>query len=100
MAETCPCGCGRKVPFMRGGAAKGARSMRELLVLLEDGTVDRFPPEHRGEVEQFISTGHELENWFLEHVHKTATPTRTPDLLALSRQLRAYLEAAAKILSV
>lgn len=100
MANQCPCGCGRKVPLGRGGAAKVARRMAGWLEALREVDPEVFPPEHRGDLPVFIENGEQLEAWLLEHVHKTALPGRTPDLMDLNRRVQAFEGAAVKVIAV
>ncbi len=88
MAGACPCGCGRKVPFGRGGAATGYRRMRENL-----GQLDQIAAEVRQSgvdptaLLALSPEGREIAALVLDHVHKTASPTTHPDLLNLSRMM-------------
>lgn len=90
MATKCPCGCGDKVPFGKGGAAKGylrfvqAREVADPIFAeyLSDPTVDEDTHELIG---QWRDIGRGLEHCYLAHLHREASPDKTPDLLTVHR---------------
>lgn len=92
MAGQCPCGCGTRVGLMKSGFAKGldrvqtARGFIEpvLREYLEDVDVVAAT---RNDLELHMQVGAELERHFRAHVHGTATPSTTPDGMALKRAL-------------
>jgi hypothetical protein len=104
MATVCPCGCGRKIGFSRRGAAAG---LERVDGILEDVTpvVERqlaredVDPEGQTAAREFLANGHRLRAWFLEHCHGEANPYSTPNLMKLSRALKAFGDEAAGILA-
>lgn len=97
MATPCPCGCGRRVGFSTKGAAVGVRFMETILETITpviESEIHWEDPAEEREALKFLSTGKQIRQWFLDHVHKVARPGTTPDLLALKRMLDQYQEAA------
>lgn len=92
MAGQCPCGCGKKVGFMKSGFAKGlervmvARTHSDEVFREYLDVVDLVPDTRRN-VELHLKVGAELERHFAAHVHGTATPSNTPNGMELKRAL-------------
>lgn len=92
MAGVCPCGCGKRVGFMKSGFAKGlervmlAREFSEEVFREYLAEVD-VVPETRRDLELHMKVGAQLERHFKAHVHGTATPATTPNGMELKRAL-------------
>ncbi len=102
--RVCPCGCGRKVGWgpHKKGAAIGYVEADMMLVFVEPILRDSLEyddpsPRERSEMEKFIYNGKQLRGWLLEHIHGTASPSRTPDMMQLQQALEAFREDAAAI---
>lgn len=90
---SCPCRCGRRVPWLKRGAARqypavleGMRTLREILVDAQANGVDVSG------LQECLQQGDRIRSDLLAHLHKQAKPGSHPDLLALSRSLSAWNE--------
>jgi len=98
MADRCPCGCGTRVGLLKKGAAKATQTMDEALAALHEVIRDLdTDPELRAEFEDsealrsFEQGGKQIRSWLLDHLHGTARPGQTPDLLAIKRAMDNWL---------
>src|SRR5205814_1151836 len=72
--DVCPCGCGRRVPFGRGDAAKGY----EYAKLLRDTAKMRafaiagggLTAEENAWITELLDLGDTLVGWHADHLHK------------------------------
>lgn len=90
MATRCPCGCGVKVPFGKGGAAKGYARFCETREVAEPIFEEYLrDPKVEGDTHELIGQwrdiGKGLEYCYLAHLHREAAPGTTPDLLTVHR---------------
>lgn len=98
MAEICACGCGRKAPFGRGGAAKALANLVEALDIWEDrsqqwleltGGID---DRSRAIIKKQTEEGRLIKQHLISHIHKTARPGVTPDLMRVNQALNFWRE--------
>jgi hypothetical protein len=103
----CPCRCGRWIGERNLGPAAQYPELAELLVAatpalvwIRDADVDDPEWKHtQASTERFRANCSHVLRHHLDHLHGTAVPGRTPDVLALSRMTaaaaRGLREAAA-----
>lgn len=98
----CPCGCGRKVGFTKKGSAKAYPEAIEAAAFYQD--VEASPwvqegadPQTRSRLLAAAASASRLPGYFLEHLHGTARPGSTPDVMTLAQQLRANRQLADEI---
>ncbi len=92
MAGICPCGCGRRLGFNKGGAAKGYSGCTTILdsaTPLVFQIMQQVDERDGAELARTLENVARLRGSFLEHLHGEARPGRTPDLLALGRAYKA-----------
>jgi hypothetical protein len=104
--KTCPCGCGKRVGWspQKKGAASSYVELSSTLsfvapILHDSLRMDDPPSDERQETERFLANGNQMRQWLIDHVHGTAAPGRTPDLLELAGGLRALNQDVARILA-
>jgi hypothetical protein len=96
---TCPCGCEQQVGWSRRGAAVGAETMAANIGIIEAVITEGLDRESLDEftlagLERFAADGRQIREWFLQHVHGTADPVETPDVLSLRAMMLEYEPAA------
>lgn len=104
MAQTCPCGCGRRVGWTKKGAAAGY--VRVTAIITEGPEIidaaceyaakagEQIDPADVAEMRRGLVNAERVRGWLVEHLHGQARPGTTPDLLALSHTLDAFDEWA------
>lgn len=86
--KLCPCGCRRKVPFMRGGAAKAAISVQKSLNELNKISLAvQNQAQAANSCKKHIDEGKRILNWLLDHIHGSAHPSTHPNILQISKYI-------------
>lgn len=96
----CPC-CGQPVAFSRKGAAilasqaaEAVAGLQEGIAVLPDGSGSPSAREALAVVgRDLVKFGEALRDFSVDHVHKRARPTTTPDLNYLRRRQNAWMVA-------
>lgn len=89
---TCPCECGVRVPFNRGGAAKQYRAVTETLVLLYEVEADLKADGATEEkaMAALVRQGEGIQRNLLDHLHKQAHPRTHPDLMTMFHEIQRW----------
>ncbi len=94
----CPCGCGRKVPLLKRGAAITVPRVQESLRLLQQSIPGAdADPRFASEVRRNIAEGERILSVLLDHVHGVARPNTHPNLMQVTRRLGAWESALASL---
>jgi hypothetical protein len=102
MAQSCPCGCGRKVGWSKKGPAKVYPDVVTLAWVAGpamDWIIATDRPELADWPELQVKTSGSrtgaanVQRWLLEHLHGEARPNQTPDLMELTGMIRAMRPA-------
>lgn len=83
---------------MKGGPAKLYPSVREMIEvgtpyldwILEHDFAEDGWPEFQTETRKFKTNLSTLDSWFLAHLHNTARPGETPDLMQLNKAYQLF----------
>ena len=94
----CPCTCGRSVPFRRGDEAKAYVRVAELARTIESITPESspfVPSTFYDAADQFKARAAALSSWLLDHLHKTADPSATPNMTTISGEMQSLFHDVA-----
>lgn len=90
--DSCPCQCGTSIGMSKRGFSIGAAQAMVLFVQAQEALgpvlADDIPEDERREHEKFLKNSYRLVEWYLEHVHGTAAPGRTPNGMELRKGLQ------------
>lgn len=88
---SCPCGCGRRVPLTKGGAAKqypnvlaGIQAIQQMVRESSASGIDPSP------LRACKAQGERIRQSLLAHLHRVASPASHPDLLAIARSITSW----------
>src|SRR5690242_12344373 len=87
----CPCGCGRKVPFLGGNAARQYVNVTEMLSGLPEFEAElRTDGADTSCLKPLYQRGERLQRLLVDYAHGDAHPGTHPDLLAVARDLQVW----------
>ena len=90
--KLCPCDCGRKVPFGKGGAAAAFRNVVLVSNACSDAAranISKHPVEVQESLRTTVDEGDTvLLGQLLEHLHGEARPGQTLDLMAIQKAMK------------
>lgn len=93
LMANCPCGCGVKVPFMKGGAAKAYRLMGSWIDQFSSAmSANNMSKDYK--VLDMIRRASSLKGKLLDHIHGDAHPITHPTLLQLHNLLQQWRQEA------
>ena len=87
----CPCGCGRRVPLLKGGAAKFYPHFAFDLEMV-NGALQSLPdsaPMH-SMLAKLSKEGEFIQSQLLDHLHKRAKPQTHLNLLEITRRYQQW----------
>lgn len=108
MAQTCPCGCGRRVGWTKKGPAKLYPQITDLVVACTPAmnwviTNDVAAPgwqHEQTEARKLKVNCEQVRHWLLDHIHGQADPRTTPNLMQLNEVARLLPQDLAKLVDL
>lgn len=103
--KRCPCGCGRKVGLTKRGAASALQRVDELRAIATPmvsamARSAAVSAEERAENQKLLTNMDAMRGWLIEHIHGSARPGATPNLLDLHNAINLLEGDVAYIVTV